>query len=651
MPDPNPLTQTLLTRAVELIGGSPRPGQEEMARIIDQAMAEGRHALIQAGTGTGKSLGYLAPLVAHLLDHPGSRAVVATATLALQAQLATKDLPTILAAADAAGVDPVSWCVLKGSSNYPCLLKIREAPADPAERQYTLEDLETGDQVDEKSSLGRQVMALRAWAEEQAAQGEIADRDEAPPHSPRAWSQISVTGRECVGPACPYAGECFVFAARERSTRSRLTITNHALVAIEAGHGWNILDPDLLVLDEAHELEARVTTARTDELSPQGVDRAIRMAAALVSDQTRESAVAAAERFALALETAAAGRVRSGPVLDATADLRAAMRQLVSGVGHDATNPRTEQVATAVKQVFDVCERIADGDEADVVWVSARPQLGPQLVVAPLRVAGAIRSSILDHQPTVLTSATLKLGDSFAPLAVAVGLTGDEEAADYTAVDVGSPFDYPAQGICYVAAHLPAPGRDGIQDQALTEIADLVEAADGHTLGLFSSMRAAERAADFVRSCTDQEILLQGEGHLPDLIARFVAEPGLSLFGTLSLWQGVDAPGETCDLVIVDRIPFPRPDEPLTQARLEAVSRQGGNGVMAVAVRQAGLMLAQGTGRLIRRTTDRGVVAVLDSRLVKARYGPFLIRSMPPLWMTTDQATVLAALRRLNSPA
>jgi ATP-dependent DNA helicase DinG len=149
---------------------------------------------------------------------------------------------------------------------------------------------------------------------------------------------------------------------------------------------------------------------------------------------------------------------------------------------------------------------------------------------------------------------------------------------------------------------------------------------------------------------TDQALVVQGEGHLPELIARFVATPELSLFGTMSLWQGVDAPGSTCHLVIVDRIPFPRPDEPLIQARQEDVSRRGGNGFMQVAASHAGLMLAQGTGRLIRATTDRGVVAILDSRLLKARYGPFLMSSMPPLWLTTRRPTVVAALARLSRP-
>lgn len=619
-----------------------------VATIVDSISSK-HHALIQAGTGTGKSLGYLAPVVAFVHDNPGSQAVVATATLALQSQLASKDIPTIMACAEELGLDEISWCVLKGGSNYPCLMKIRDAPVDPIDQQYTLEDLADNEQVDASSSLGKQVVALRNWAEDQACSSGIADRDDAPPHSAQAWSQISISGRECVGAKCPYVGECFAQAARARASESQIVVTNHALVAIEAGHGWTILNPDLLVLDEAHELTARVTTSRTDELSHQSVDRAVRMAGTMIKDSVHDDLRDAAMRYANILEDVDPGRVHDGPVMDAVSDLRASLRTAISAVGKDNTDPALEQVSNVLKDVFDICDRVVGRNEDDVIWVSMRPQYGPQLVVAPLRVADAIRNSVLSHQTSILTSATLKLGDSFSPISHAVGLVGTQDPdCEYTAIDVGSPFDYQSQGICYVATQLPPPGRDGIGEETLKEILDLVQAADGHCLGLFSSMRAAERAAEFVRDSSDHEVFLQGEGHLPDLISKFRADPQASLFGTMSLWQGVDAPGETCNLVIVDRIPFPRPDEPLLQARQADITRRGGNGFMEVAASHAGLMLAQGTGRLIRASTDQGVVAILDSRLLKARYGSFLVSSMPPLWMTTNRETVLGALSRLN---
>jgi ATP-dependent DNA helicase DinG len=221
----------------------------------------------------------------------------------------------------------------------------------------------------------------------------------------------------------------------------------------------------------------------------------------------------------------------------------------------------------------------------------------------------------------------------------------------WRAIDVGSPFDYPRQGILYVARSLPPPGRDGIGQAQLDEIRQLLEAANGRTLGLFSSRRAAEAAAEALREVVPHlPILCQGDGQLSHLQAEFVANPAVSLFGTLSLWQGLDVPGETCQLVIIDRIPFPRPDDPLMSARAAAADRSGGNGFMAVSATHAALLLAQGSGRLIRTRRDRGVVAVLDPRLATARYGTFLRASLPPMWTTYDGAVARAALRRLAAP-
>lgn len=260
--------------------------------------------------------------------------------------------------------------------------------------------------------------------------------------------------------------------------------------------------------------------------------------------------------------------------------------------------------------------------------------------------------------PTVLTSATLTLGGEFEPAAAAVGLgkadrVGGEEAPrdefSWRGLDVGSPFDYRRQGILYVARRLPPPGRDGMSEATLAEIAQLMWAADGRTLGLFASRRAAEQAAEHCRrELPHLTILCQGDAQLSELTARFAASPSASLFGTLSLWQGVDVPGETCQLVIVDKIPFPRPDDPLMQARKKAVDDAGGNGFMSVAATHAALLLAQGAGRLIRRAEDRGVVAMLDPRLATARYGSYLRASLPDFWMTTDGDVAVQALRRLR---
>ncbi len=215
-------------------------------------------------------------------------------------------------------------------------------------------------------------------------------------------------------------------------------------------------------------------------------------------------------------------------------------------------------------------------------------------------------------------------------------------------LDVGSPFDYRSQAILYVAKHLPPPGRDGLGAAQIDEIVELVDAAGGRTLGLFSSRRAAETAAEAVRERLPHlTTLAQGDAQLPELAKQFVEDPFTCLFGTLSLWQGLDVPGNTCQLVIIDRIPFPRPDDPLMSARQRAADRAGGNGFMQVAATHAALLLAQGSGRLIRTMSDRGVVAVLDPRLATARYGSFLRASLPPMWPTNDPTLVRNALARL----
>jgi ATP-dependent DNA helicase DinG len=299
--------------------------------------------------------------------------------------------------------------------------------------------------------------------------------------------------------------------------------------------------------------------------------------------------------------------------------------------------------------VFGISDRMASGSQADVLWVSeGGDRIPPRLVVAPLDVSLQMRDKLLADKAVVLTSATLKLGGDFSAIAASLGLPKDS----YEALDVGSPFDYPKQGILYVARHLPPMGRDGLGPSHLDEIVELVDAAEGRALGLFSSRRAADAAAEALRARLPHlTVLAQGDAQLPELTAQFVADPHTVLCGTLSLWQGLDVPGDTCQLVIIDRIPFPRPDDPLMSARQKAADERGGNGFMQVAATHAALLLAQGAGRLIRTHADKGVVAILDPRLATARYGGFLKASLPPLWPTTDPAAVRGALTRLAAMA
>ncbi len=649
----------LLDVAVSALGGERRAGQVAMAEAVADAFEHQQHLLVQAGTGTGKSLGYLVPALLH-----EERVVVATATLALQHQLVERDLPRLVEAVGGQEDLDTSYAVLKGRSNYACLHRIREGVPDD---QGTLVDVPVG-------SMAQKVLELRAWAEEEVEGGGTGERDHAPRHTDREWRQVSVNHRECLGAAkCPFGQECFAELARERAMRSHLVVTNHSLLAIDAIEGVPMIpDYDAVVIDEAHELVARVTQAATDELAVSDVERAARRSQKHVDGSQADDLADAAEALRRAMDESQPGRVDAVPeaLSDALLLVRDAARACLSA------NPKSDggeadagltQAKGSVQEVFVNAERMAAGSDADVLWLSEGSDSGPRrqpprLHVAPLQGWGQMRDKLMTDKTVVLTSATLMLGGDFTSVATSVGLrptervgpgdhaTRTDSVVPWQGLDVGSPFDYGRQAIAYVARHLPPPGRDGLGQAQLDEIVDLVDALDGRTLGLFSSRRAAETAAAAVRERLPHlTTLAQGDAQLPELARQFVEDPHTCLFGTLSLWQGLDVPGDTCQLVIIDRIPFPRPDDPLMSARAKAADAEGRNGFMEVSAPHAALLLAQGSGRLIRTLTDRGVVAVLDPRLVTARYGAFLKASLPPMWMTSDPEVVRTALARLAS--
>ena len=644
-----PSLDDLLHAAVAGVGGTERPGQVEMAHAVADAVDTREHLLVQAGTGTGKSLAYLVPAVQHAVD-TGRTAVVATATLALQAQIVDRDMPRLAEALEPALGRRPTYALVKGRRNYVCLHKLEGGfPDDDADSLLAVGDVDR-----ERSRLGQEVVRLREWAE----QTESGDRDELVPGvSERAWRQVSASARECLGSRCPMVAECFVERSREAARDVDVVVTNHSFMAIDAFEGRQMLpEHDVLVVDEGHELVDRVTSTITDELTA-GACRAAAKGAGRQADAA-EALEDAAVILESALEPLPEGRLTSLPDAIATAlgrirDVsRAALTELKPAAGEEADGSRKIAQA-AVDELFETAGRMLEERELDVVWLSRDPRRGPVLRVAPMSVAMLVRDKVFGERTVVLTSATLELGGSFDAVAGTIGLRGPQ-APPWRGLDVGSPFDYPKQGIAYVAKHLPPPGRDGTAPETLDEIEALVRAAGGRTLGLFSSMRAARDAAEQMRERlddTDISVLLQGEDQIATLVRDFAREPTTCLFGTLSLWQGVDVPGSSCQLVLVDRIPFPRPDDPLASARSQAIARMGGNGFMAVSATHAALRLAQGAGRLIRRGDDRGVVAFLDSRMMTARYAGFLQRSLPPFWPTADREMVLAALRRLDETA
>ncbi|RJK96560.1 ATP-dependent DNA helicase [Vallicoccus soli] len=614
-----------------------------MAEAVHGAMSSGEHLLVQAGTGTGKSLAYLVPALLH-----GDTVVVATATIALQGQIVDRDLPRLVdAVAPVLGRRP-TFAMLKGRRNYVCRNKVAGGmPVDDEDALFAPAP---------STPLGRDVLRVREWAE----QTRTGDRDELVPGvGERAWSQVSVSASECLGAQrCPFGEECFAELARAEAADADVVVTNHAMLAIDAiGDGSVLPEHDVVVVDEAHELVDRVTGVATDELTPALVERAASRARKVVGADGTEALESAAGALAAALDPLPEGRLPGLP--DALGQvlvlLRDGARAAQSAVAKEkrAEDGARSVASSALQEVHDTAERLLGESAYDVAWLAREPRRGAVLRVAPLHVGGLLRSTLFEDATVVLTSATLELGGSFDLVARQVGLgaQGEGEAARWQGLDVGSPFDYARQGILYVARHLPPPGRGGIDDRALDELADLLAAAGGRALALFSSMRGAVAAAELLRERVDLPILCQGEDSTAELVRRFAADARTCLFGTLSLWQGVDVPGSALQLVVIDRIPFPRPDDPVMSARSAAVDERGGNGFMSVSAAHAALLLAQGAGRLVRQGDDRGVVAVLDARLATARYGRFLRDSMPPFWFTSDREAVLGALRRIDASA
>lgn len=651
--------ESLLAAAVGAVGGSTRPGQVEMATAVARAIETEEHLLVQAGTGTGKSLAYLVPAVEHA-QRVGKPAVVATATLALQGQIVDRDMPRLADALTPHLKRRPTYAIVKGRRNYVCKHKIEGGFPDDEDGLF-----DVGEADAQAGWLGKEVVRVREWADET----ESGDRDELVPGvSEKAWRQVSVSAQECLGSKCPMVAECFVERSREAAKDVDVIVTNHSFMAIDAFEGRPMLpDHDVLVVDEAHELVDRVTSTVTDELAPGGL-RAAAKRARKFADSAEVLDDLGSDLEAV-LEEAPEGRLATG-IPDALAAVLGRCRDVARSLLTEMKPPKGEQVdgtrqvaLVAVEEVHDTAARMLEEHELDVIWISRDLRRGPLLRVAPMSVAMRMRERIFGtgasdddeavrDRTVVLTSATLELGGTFDAVAGTLGLRGPG-APEWTGLDVGSPFDYAQQGIAYVAEHLPAPGRDGLAPQTLDEIEALVRAAGGRTLGLFSSMRAAKEATEAMRERLgdDVPVLCQGEDMIGTLVRDFARDPRTILFGTLTLWQGVDVPGSSCQLVLIDRIPFPRPDDPLSSARTQEIARRGGNGFMAVSATHAALRLAQGAGRLIRRGDDRGVVAFLDHRMIKARYAGFLQRSLPPFWPTTDRDLVLGALRRLDQIA
>ncbi|APT83330.1 ATP-dependent DNA helicase [Corynebacterium ammoniagenes] len=641
----NQTTDALLDQAVAALGGARRDGQHAMAQAVTKALESDRHLAVQAGTGTGKSLAYLVPAIRHA-HNTGSTIIVSTATIALQRQLVERDLPRLVEALEPLMQEKPTFAIMKGRNNYACLNKVAQAGFEPDET--LLDD-------DDVSWTGKHVKRIFEWVDET----ETGDRDDLVPGVPDlAWRQVSVTSRECLGASrCPQGEECFAELAKQKASKVDIVVTNHALLAIDAAAETAILpEHDVVIVDEAHELDARITSVSTAEINARAIKMAANRAKSLGAEGKDVRLAELADDFAIFIDSYDSGRWvdMDEPAKNQLDGLATAIIECKSAVSRpsegEATNDpekfaerqnltnHLSEMAETIHRILEVFDTDDAADQDDVVWVD-----DSSLAVAPLSVADMLRENLFGQNTVVLTSATLALGGRFDVMAAQWGMP----KGTWDSMDAGTPFDPAKSGILYVASHLPAPGRDGLAPETLEEMKDLIMAAGGRTLGLFSSRRAAEEAAEKLRMQVPFEIFVQGQDTTGALVEKFSKHENSCLFGTLTLWQGVDVPGPACSLVLIDRIPFPRPDQPLLQARTEAANAAGRKGFMEVSATHAALLMAQGAGRLLRSTTDRGVVAVLDNRIETKRYGGFLKRSMPQFWTTTNPDTVRGALKRL----
>lgn len=609
-----------------------------MTEKVEAALNGERPLLAQAGTGTGKSLAYLSAALTAAAEH-GRRTVISTATLALQRQILVKDAPVVSAVVEEITGGTPSVEVLKGWNNYVCRHKVGGGYGDEEEPEGLF--------AVRKSALEEEVARVRVWADDT----ETGDRDDLDPGvADRVWRHVSVSRLECLGTRCPMKDDCFALTARARAREAEVVVTNHTLLGIAASGSPGVLPEfDALVIDEAHDIVPRATAAASVDLTVASIERVARMARRHAESAVEKLEAAAAQLRSVLDELPDRRMARIPESLKAVAiTLGAAAREAVSGLSGDAEDGERAILKADLVVLIETSDRILKDTAAelkDVAWIARDANEIPRFVLAPLDVSDGIYHHLIADRGVVATSATLALGGSFVSAARALGVN------EYDAEDFGSPFDYGAQGIVYAASHLPRPARDGISEEALSELVDLVDASGGGVLGLFSSRRGAERAAEHVSKHTKLPVFCQGEDTMSRLVERFRNDDASSLFGTLSLWQGVDVPGDACRLVVIDRIPFPRPDDPMAQARAEVAQAAGRNGFMEVSVNHAALLMAQGAGRLIRRLSDRGVVAILDSRVVHAGYGRFIMQSLPPLWPTTNPDVVRAALRRLAPTA
>lgn len=628
-----------LDRLVEgMPNGECRPGQQEMTRITAEAIGRGGHAIVNAGTGTGKSLAYLIPVA-----HSSKRTVIVTVTKALQDQLVSKELPAL----SKHRFPLIRYTKLKGRNNYLCLQRLDEVLSD---NPFTLAGLENTDKQIHKEKL----RAVARFAETSKT-GDRADlRVDL---TDRQWRSLSVTAEECPGAIhCPRGEDCFTERARDKASRADVVVVNTHLFALSLKLQHLLADYETVVVDEAHQFEEIVAKALSNRLNPSRLTTLARNARNLKLDNEACTAIVeAAEELNKHLIPLSGKYLRNG-VTDFSHILNAANRHVeklhkelsekISGI--DVTiKPLAQRVLKSAQNLLDDLEVLTNPNNDNIFfWVEEIPprskMRSPTLNATPFQVGKLLADTVWNKKTAVLTSATITQS-----LRKSLGLPDSTRFAD-----VGSPFDYRRNALLYCPIRLPLSGKEKTPQETarrLDELAALIEAAQGRTLALYTSYKALDAAAEAMRKRLSWPVLVQNSKPKARLLEEFTSNEHASLFATLAFWQGVDVPGRSCSLVVIDKLPFPRPGEPQRDARHGKVEEEGKNPFLLVDIPIATILFAQGVGRLIRTKTDRGVVAVFDHRLVTKPYGSNFEVLVPPMSFTENRWEAIDFLRAIIS--
>jgi ATP-dependent DNA helicase DinG len=625
-----------------------RPGQLQMALRIEKALIEGTHLVVEAGTGTGKTLAYIYPALRFSMI-TGRRIILSTGTKSLQEQLFYKDVPFLESI-----LGPLNICYMKGRSNYLCRQKLQDMPT--------------------ASLSGAEALHFKI-IQEWAKTTEAGDRAEiaALPEKSTLWGRIDARTDACSGKDCAHFLDCCVSEMRRRAAESNLVIINHHLfftdleIKMKAPDAAILPSAAAVVFDEAHELEQIASDCFGVAVSNRRVEDLVWDIRKGTSDADRRAEVSkvsgtVVERFALFWAAMPGKKESARIVFDGRPEFVVERNEIYSGVltalqllhsvlksiaqDDDSVSSLVQRTSHLFAELRFLVESTSD---SAVFWIERRLSghgnaLNTFIQATPIDVSEILAVSVFEtYDTTILTSATLAVQKGFAHIRKALGIAEAEELI------VPSLFDYPKQAILYVPKDIPDPRDDGFFESAKSHIAEVLRICQGRAFCLFTSYDMMQKMHLALKDVLPYPLLLHGTMTRNELLYQFRTTPHAVLFGTSSFWQGIDVQGEQLSCVIIDRLPFAVPSDPVLQARVKAIENSGGSGFFDYQVPKAAIALKQGFGRLIRSTTDRGVLVMLDRRIQHVNYGSIFVESLPPYRITTDIADVQRFMGRIDS--